>query len=47
MDAEDLKPDRLEAAKKVAADFVGKREHDRIGIVPFAAESFTQVPLDH
>ncbi|MBK6767178.1 MAG: VWA domain-containing protein [bacterium] len=49
MDAEDLKPDRLEAAKKVAAEFVRKREHDRIGIVPFAAESFTQVPLttDH
>lgn len=49
MDAEDLKPDRLEAAKKVAADFVRMREHDRIGIVPFAAESFTQVPLttDH
>jgi len=49
MDAEDLKPDRLEAAKKVAADFVEKREHDRIGIVPFAAQSFTQVPLttDH
>ena len=49
MDAEDLKPDRLEAAKKVAADFVESREHDRIGIVPFAAQSFTQVPLttDH
>lgn len=49
MDAEDLKPDRLEAAKKVAADFVERREHDRIGIVPFAGLSFTQVPLttDH
>ncbi len=49
MDAEDLKPDRLEAAKKVAAQFVEKREHDRIGVVPFAAQSFTQVPLttDH
>ena len=49
MAAEDLKPNRLEAAKKVAADFVEKREHDRIAVVPFAAESFTQVPLttDH
>ncbi|NUO18297.1 VWA domain-containing protein [bacterium] len=49
MDAEDLKPDRLEAAKRVAAQFVEKRDHDRIGIVPFAAQSFTQVPLttDH
>jgi hypothetical protein len=49
MAAEDLKPNRLEAAKKVAGDFVEKREHDRIAIVPFAAESFTQVPLttDH
>ncbi|MCB9366587.1 MAG: VWA domain-containing protein [Calditrichaeota bacterium] len=49
MDAEDLKPDRLEAAKRVAAEFVQLREHDRIGVVPFAGESFTQVPLttDH
>ncbi len=49
MAAEDLKPDRLEAAKRVAASFVQLRSHDRIGVVPFAAESFTQVPLttDH
>lgn len=49
MAAEDLKPNRIDAAKKVASDFVEKREHDRIGIVPFAGLSFTQVPLttDH
>lgn len=43
--AEDLKPNRVEAAKKVAEDFVLGRESDRIGIVPFAAESWTQCPL--
>jgi Ca-activated chloride channel family protein len=45
MAAEDLKPNRLEAAKQVAQDFVKGRSSDRIGIVPFAAESFTQCPL--
>lgn len=49
MTAQDLLPNRLEAAKKVAADFVNKRTNDRIGIVIFAGESFTQCPLttDH
>lgn len=47
--AEDLKPNRIEAAKKVALDFVGKRTTDRIGLVIFSGESFTQCPLtiDH
>lgn len=47
--ARDLKPDRLEASKKVAADFVEGRPSDRMGLVVFAGESFTQVPLttDH
>lgn len=45
MAAEDLKPNRLEAAKIVAAEFVKGRESDRIAIVPFAAQSFTQCPL--
>ena len=43
--AEDLEPNRLEAAKGVAADFVGGRRNDRIGLVAFAGEAFTQVPL--
>ena len=37
----DLQPDRLEAAKKVASDFVAKRESDNIGLVIFAGEGFT------
>ena len=47
--ARDLKPDRLEASKKVAQDFVESRPGDRMGLVVFAGESFTQVPLttDH
>lgn len=47
--AEDLKPNRLEAAKEVAADFVNGRPNDNIGITLFAGESFTQCPLtvDH
>lgn len=47
--AQDLKPDRLEAAKKVAADFIDNRPTDRIGLVIFSGETFTQVPLttDH
>ena len=47
--ARDLKPDRLEASKQVAADFVEGRPNDRMGLVVFAGESFTQVPLttDH
>ena len=45
----DLKPDRLEASKNVAIDFINKRKNDRIGLVIFAGESFTQCPLttDH
>lgn len=47
--AEDLNPNRLIAAKEVAADFISRRETDRIGINVFARESFTVVPptLDH
>ena len=47
--AQDLKPNRLEAAKDVAAAFINGRPHDNIGLVVFAAESFTQCPLtiDH
>ncbi len=46
MKAEDFKPkNRLEAAKDVAADFIQGRQNDRIGLVVFAAESFTQCPL--
>lgn len=47
--AEDLKPNRLEAAKEVAAEFVAGRPNDNIGIALFAGESFTQCPLtvDH
>ncbi len=49
MTAQDFQPNRLEAAKKVAIDFVNKRLTDRIGIVIFSGESFTQCPLttDH
>ncbi len=43
--AEDLEPNRLEAAKAVAADFVAGRTNDRIGLVAFAGQAFTQVPL--
>jgi len=43
--AEDLEPNRLEAAKAVAAEFVAGRLNDRIGLVVFAGEAFTQVPL--
>src|SRR5699024_4432832 len=44
MRAEDLKPNRFEAAKKVAINFVDKRHSDRIGLVVFAGKSFTVVP---
>ena len=39
--AEDFKPNRLEAAKKVAADFIDGRKSDRMGLVVFAGEAFT------
>ena len=47
--AQDLKPNRLEAAKDVAAAFVNGRPNDNIGLVVFSGESFTQCPLttDH
>lgn len=49
MKAEDFKPNRLEAAKKVAKKFIQQRPNDRLGLVVFAGESFTQCPLttDH
>lgn len=43
--AKDLKPNRLEALKKVAVNFVDRRPNDRIGIVVYAGESFTQTPI--
>lgn len=47
--AQDFEPDRLEVAKQVAIDFVNKRTYDRIGLVVFAGEAYTQCPLtsDH
>lgn len=49
MRAEDFDPNRLEAAKNVATEFISGRKSDRIGLVVFSAESFTQCPLttDH
>lgn len=49
MMAEDLKPNRLEASKVVASEFILSRPNDNIGLVVFAGESFTQCPLttDH
>jgi Ca-activated chloride channel family protein len=49
MRARDLTPDRAEAAKRVAANFIDQRPQDRIGIVLFAKQAFTQCPLtvDH
>ncbi|HBI58756.1 MAG: VWA domain-containing protein [Duncaniella sp.] len=43
--ARDFKPDRFEAAKDVAAKFVSGRDGDNIGVVIFAAESFTAIPM--
>ncbi len=43
--AKDFNPNRMESAKKVATQFVAGREHDNIGLVLFAGESFTQVPM--
>lgn len=47
--AQDFKPDRLEASKQVADEFIAKRQYDRIGLVVFSGEAFTQCPLttDH
>lgn len=47
--AEDLKPNRMEAAKDVAAEFIAGRPNDNIGLTIFAGEAFTQCPMttDH
>jgi len=47
--ARDFKPDRLEASKNVATEFISGRPYDRMGLVVFSGESFTQCPLttDH
>jgi Ca-activated chloride channel family protein len=47
--ARDFRPDRLEASKNVATEFIAGRPYDRIGLVVFSGESFTQCPLttDH
>ena len=47
--ARDFKPDRLEASKNVATEFISGRPYDRIGLVVFSGESFTQCPIttDH
>ncbi len=43
--AKDLKPNRMEALKRVAADFVKERPNDRIGLVVYAAEAYTKCPV--
>ncbi|MEM9687094.1 MAG: VWA domain-containing protein [Bacteroidota bacterium] len=43
--AKDLKPNRLEALKKVAAEFIKERPNDRIGLVVYSGESFTKTPV--
>ncbi len=47
--AEDLRPNRIEAAKQVASEFISGRPNDNIGLTIFAGESFTQCPMttDH
>ena len=47
--AEDLKPNRIEAAKSVASEFISGRPDDNIGLTIFAGEAFTQCPMttDH
>ncbi len=47
--ARDFQPDRLEAAKNVATEFISGRRNDKVGLVVFSGESFTQCPLttDH
>ncbi len=47
--AQDLRPNRLEASKEVAIEFISGRETDRMGLVVYSGESFTQCPLtsDH
>ncbi|MBT8259922.1 MAG: VWA domain-containing protein, partial [Bacteroidia bacterium] len=43
--AKDLKPNRLEALKNVAAEFINGRPNDRIGLVEYAGESYTKTPI--
>ena len=43
--AQDLKPNRLEALKKVASEFIDERVNDRIGLVIYAGESYTKTPV--
>jgi Ca-activated chloride channel family protein len=43
--AKDLKPNRMEALKRVAADFVDQRPNDRIGLVVYASEAYTKTPV--
>ncbi|MDN3675182.1 VWA domain-containing protein [Flavobacterium branchiarum] len=43
--ARDLKPDRMQALKKLAAEFVNERPNDRIGIVLYASEAYTKIPV--
>jgi Ca-activated chloride channel family protein len=43
--AKDLKPNRMEALKRVAADFVEERPNDRIGLVVYASEAYTKSPV--
>jgi Ca-activated chloride channel family protein len=43
--AKDLKPNRMEALKKVAASFVDERPNDRIGLVVYASEAYTKTPV--
>ena len=45
MEARDFRPNRLEAAKRVAEHFIDNRVNDRIGLVVFASETFVQAPL--
>ncbi len=49
MQATDFKPNRFEASKNIAVEFINKQEYDRIGLVVFGSESFTQCPVtqDH
>lgn len=43
--AKDFKPNRMEALKRVAADFVSERSNDRIGLVVYASEAYTKTPV--
>jgi Ca-activated chloride channel family protein len=41
----DLKPNRMEALKRVASDFADERPNDRIGLVVYASEAYTKTPV--